>query len=201
MLSLKVPRGTRSILFGTHCWFIHPIFVMFAWWKLYGFPKDWKLWVCFFIHDLGYWGLPEMDSELGETHVEFGANLATKLFGSKYGNLCKFHSRYYAKKHGVNPSQLCMADKLSIALEPWWLYLPRTWASGELREYMTNAKKRADSNEKLSDDERKKLLSQNPREWFDGLKEYMIRWVEHHKVVGTEDTWTASALKKEALDE
>lgn len=72
--------GTKSVLFGAHCFFIHPIFVMISWWKLYGFPWDPRLWVAFFVHDLGYWGKPNMDGEEGETHVELGAKIMGWLF-------------------------------------------------------------------------------------------------------------------------
>jgi hypothetical protein len=30
--------GTKSVLFGAHCFFLHPWFVAAAWWRLYGFP-------------------------------------------------------------------------------------------------------------------------------------------------------------------
>lgn len=72
--------GTKSVLFGVHCWAIHPWFVAWAWWKLYGFPFDPLLWVAFFVHDLGYFGKPNMDGKEGETHVEFGAKVMHWLF-------------------------------------------------------------------------------------------------------------------------
>jgi hypothetical protein len=72
--------GTKSILFGVHCWCIHPWFVAVAWWRLYGFPWDPRLWVAFFVHDLGYWGKPNMDGPEGETHVELGARIMNQLF-------------------------------------------------------------------------------------------------------------------------
>src|SRR5258708_5910867 len=72
--------GTKSILFGAHQFLIHPWFVAAAWWKLYGFPFDPRLWVAFFVHDLGYWGKPNMDGAEGETHVELGANIMSALF-------------------------------------------------------------------------------------------------------------------------
>jgi hypothetical protein len=141
--------GTKSVLFGAHCFFIHPIFVFIAWWKLYGFPFDPRLWVAFFVHDLGYWGKPNMDGAEGETHVEFGANVMswlfdywfTNSFGTRYHtriwkNFSLYHSRFYAKKDGMKPSKLCYADKLAICLEPSWLYLPRVILSGEIKEYM-----------------------------------------------------------------
>jgi len=60
--------GTKSVVFGAHCFFIHPWFVFIAWWKLYGFPWDIRLWFCFFLHDLGYWGKPNIDGIEGELH-------------------------------------------------------------------------------------------------------------------------------------
>lgn len=65
--------GTKSVLFGAHCFFLHPLFVAWGWWKLYGFPwKPW-LWVAFFVHDIGYWGSPNMDGPEGEEHPWVGA--------------------------------------------------------------------------------------------------------------------------------
>jgi hypothetical protein len=72
--------GTRSILFGAHCWFIHPWFVAAAWSKLYGFPTDLRLWVAFFVHDLGYWGKPNIDGDEGESHPILGARIMGALF-------------------------------------------------------------------------------------------------------------------------
>lgn len=103
-------RGTRSVLYGAHCFFLHPWFVARAWWRLYGaervyigyragFPNTlrWRLgfrggpvfasiltslplWVAFFVHDLGYVGKKEMDDADGETHPLFGARLLSRLF-------------------------------------------------------------------------------------------------------------------------
>lgn len=72
--------GTKSVLFGAHQFLIHPWFVAWAWWKLFGFPFDPRLWVAFFVHDLGYIGKPNMDGAEGETHVELGALLMHRLF-------------------------------------------------------------------------------------------------------------------------
>ena len=46
--------GTKSVLFGVHAIWIHPFFVVWAWWRLFGFPWDFRLWVAFFVHDSGY---------------------------------------------------------------------------------------------------------------------------------------------------
>ena len=67
--------GTKTILFGVHQFAIHPWFVAWAWWRLYSFPWDPRLWVAFFVHDLGYWGKPNMDGLEGERHPEFGARV------------------------------------------------------------------------------------------------------------------------------
>ena len=67
--------GTKSVLFGAHCFFLHPWFVALAWWQLFGFPWDPRLWVAFFVHDLGYLGKPNMDGPEGETHPELGATI------------------------------------------------------------------------------------------------------------------------------
>lgn len=72
--------GTKSVLYGAHCFFIHPWFVALAWWRIYGFPFDPRLWVAFFVHDLGYWGKPNMDGPEGESHPELGADIMGNLF-------------------------------------------------------------------------------------------------------------------------
>lgn len=172
--------GTKSVLYGAHCFFLHPLFVAAAWTKLYGFPVDPRIWIAFFVHDLGYWGKPNMDGPEGETHVEFGAKIMS-LFGRKWAEFSLYHSRHYAKKHGAQPSKLCFADKLSFALTPAWLYLPMVNATGEIKEYLKNAKKSTNGFgwKPVSDQ----------RLWHRQLSEYMINWVEAHKD-GSIDSWT-----------
>ncbi len=131
--------GTKSLLFGVHQIFWHPITVLLAWIELYGFP-NWKECICIVIHDWGYWGSPNMDGVEGEKHPEYASNIATRYLDTdtypfKYTFLCINHSRHYALRHTMGPSKLCWADKLSIKYDPWWLYLPRAWLSGELKEY------------------------------------------------------------------
>src|SRR3990167_10895950 len=53
---MKLTIGTKSVLFGAHQFLIHPWFVAWAWWKLYGFPFDPRLWVAFYVHDIGCLG-------------------------------------------------------------------------------------------------------------------------------------------------
>ena len=241
--------GTKSVLFGAHCFFIHPWFVAAAWWKLYGFPRDPRLWIAFFVHDLGYLGKPNMDGVEGETHIELGARImrwfdrgipdyeyyewnhnisgawwktarAKRKFKllrdegwrivhsidyltilerplpRRWEYLSRYHSRFAAKKDRVIPSQLCAADKLSICLEPWWLYLPRVRLSGEIREYMHLAETRA-ADAEAQGKYAVKISTASQREWFNGVRIYLRRWVEQHKD-GGEDTWTPD--QKEAIN-
>ncbi len=74
-----IPLGTRSVLCGYHCFFIHPWFVAVGWWKLYGLPWQPWLWIVFIVHDLGYWGKPNMDGDEGEKHPWFGAKVLYKV--------------------------------------------------------------------------------------------------------------------------
>ncbi|KAF0198860.1 MAG: hypothetical protein FD170_3980 [Bacteroidetes bacterium] len=188
--------GTKSVLYGAHCFLIHPWFVMFAWWKLYGFPNDIRLWVAFFVHDLGYIGKINMDGPEGETHVELGARIMG-IFGKKWADFSRYHSRFYAKKDGVQFSALCVADKLAICLEPAWLYLPRVRWTGEINEYMNLAVRKKYDGEPVSKYESMSLSTRSAKDWHTGMTSYMRRWVEEHKD-GREDTWTPGV--KKAID-
>ncbi len=214
--------GTKSVLFGAHQFLIHPWFVAAAWWKLYGFPLDPRLWVAFFVHDLGYVGKPNMDGAEGEQHVELGAGIMHRLFdrprwrvdmteihnapplrtvktherlNTRWRDFCLYHSRFYAKRDGVRPSKLCAADKLAVALEPWWLYLPRAILSGEIEEYMHLARKReGDGPRKYTS---MNLATDDRRKWFASVQTYLRRWADEHKD-GREDTWTPA--QRQAAD-
>ena len=154
--------GTRSLLFGVHQFLWHPFTVWLAWKELYG-PPSWKEIVCIAIHDIGYWGKKNMDGGDGLMHPEAGAKLAGQMFGEEYKQLVLGHSRSYSKIHKSCPSKLCWADKLSIQYEPWWIYLPRAWASGELKEYRAVADHMGFIDKNISH-----------RTWFNKLKESMV---------------------------
>ena len=214
--------GTKSVLYGAHAFYLHPWFVALAWWKLYGFPWDPRLWVAFFVHDLGYWGSPNMDGEEGERHPEWAARLMTRWFDplrrghtqvmvdgtwsdpvGRWGEFVLYHSRFYAKKHGCRPpSRLCMADKLAVALEPWWLYLPRVILTGEIREYMSLAAVRDPASKYAGEPPTKYeamgLDLSSRRAWFRNMTEYLRAWAEEHKD-GRADTWTPDV--REARDD
>lgn len=173
----RVPIGTRSVLIGAHAFYLHPFFVAAAWTKLYGFPFDPRLWVAFFVHDLGYWGKPNIDGAEGERHVEFGARVMGRL-GAYWHDFSLYHSRHYAKQAGARPSKLCFADKLAFRYQIKPLYLLMTGLTGELHEYLENAKYG-----------RGMVTNESPSAWYDSLKVYMVNWVEDHKD-GAEDTVT-----------
>lgn len=174
--------GTKSILFGAHCFLIHPWVVALAWWRLYGFPFDPRLWVAFFVHDLGYLGKPNMDGPEGECHPEAGAALMRRLFGRQWGEFTLYHSRYYAKRNGAQFSRLCVADKLAFCLTPRWLYLPMVRATGELHEYLATG--RGAAGEAQWDN----TGLDTAEAWHARLHEYMGRWVAEHKDCRPE-TW------------
>lgn len=145
--------GTKSLIYGTHSMFIHPFYVFVAWCKLYGFPFDPRIWFAILLHDIGYWGLPNLDGPEGKEHPFFGASIMGHLFGDDWFWFTLTHSRYYAIESGRKPSRLCYADKLAFIIEPKKLYLKRVRWTGEWQEYMQNfpayvyAKKREELDE------------------------------------------------------
>ena len=180
--------GTKSVLFGVHCVLIHPFFLARAWWMLHGFPSDPRLWVAFFVHDLGYLGKPNMDGPQGERHVLLGGRIMGWLFGPKWRDFVLCHSRHWAQRAGKRYSKLCVADKLAFVLTPAWLYIPMARWSGELREYMRVAGARQ-AGGRFTEFELSLLVSSDPYAWLAGLKSYTRRWVERHRNGGP-DLWT-----------
>ena len=189
--------GTKSVLFGAHCFFLHPFFVALAWWKLYGFPFDPRLWLAFVVHDLGYIGKPNIDGPEGEEHPTFGARVMHYLFDYHFhiinGRICyialdfdwfcfcRYHSRFLAKKYGKQPSRLCLEDKLSFLMTPRWLYLPMVRATGELQEYLERSSRNKGTHGEPN--------SGDPKTWHAQACAYSKRWVAEHKG-GAVDTWT-----------
>jgi hypothetical protein len=192
--------GTKSVLFGAHQFLIHPWFVAAGWWQLYGFPWDPRLWAAFFLHDIGYIGKPNMDGPEGETHPEAGAAIMGALFGERWRLFTLLHSRYLAKTLGRQPSRLCVADKLAIALTPAWLYLPLVRATGEIHEYMAHAKHRLVGNPHISEEERQRVTSTSEAEWYAGVQSYCRRWAIVHRG-GQVDTWTSNARNRATVND
>lgn len=184
--------GTKSLLYGAHCFFLHPWFVLAAWWKLYGFPWDPRIWVAAIVHDWGLWGKRDLDGTHGTSHPEFGARICGYLFGKEWRDFCLYHSRYYAKQNHQPPSRLCFADKLSTTLEPRWLYLPRVRATGEIEEYLLHIPEMF--NQPLTMKEESwyqcALETHDDEIWFKAMCSFSMRWVKVH-YHGGEDDWTA----------
>lgn len=209
----SAPLGTRSVLYGAHCFLFHWFFVAKAWHRLYGWSKvrdryvgevsllNPRLWLVFFLHDLGYIGKEKMDDATGETHPELGARIigwltrpshnANGPSGWYYFSL--LHSRYYAKTLNMQPSRLCVADKLSFVLTPRVLYLPLVRATGEIEEYMRMdlTRRAAGENRREISYESEQRIRQREELWFNDLQRYMSDWVFAHQK-GEDDTWTAS---------
>lgn len=136
--------GTKSLLFGYHQFLLHPLFVFAAWVKLYGWPRDPRVVASFFLHDVGYWGKPNMDGKEGKQHPYGGAKIAHVLFDHFCLIWCDqmtwfdfnlLHSRDCARWYGTKPSRLCFADKLAFLIYPAWLLRLLYFLSGEDKEY------------------------------------------------------------------
>jgi hypothetical protein len=140
---------------------------------------DPRLWIAFFIHDLGYWGKPNMDGPEGEKHPEWAARVMGQMFGEPWGSLCLYHSRFYAKLDHAAPSPLCFADKLAICYLPDWLYMKMIFATGEVHEYMRESGRMIGA----------RVAHSDAKVWMADVKQYVWAWVEQHKD-GTWDAWT-----------
>jgi hypothetical protein len=150
---------------------------------------DPRLWIAFLVHDLGYWGKPNMDGAEGETHPEVGARLMRRWFGEPWWLLCLYHSRFYAKRDGASPSVLCYADKVAYLKYPTWLIVVLVTLTGERHEYMKNFRR---DNGVLVVDGVRNVVGETPpttTEWVRGVKTFVRGWVAQHKD-GTPDTTT-----------
>lgn len=149
--------GSRSLVFGAHQVIIHPLFVLAAWVKLYGWP-EWRMLIAIVIHDWGYWGSPNMDGPEGELHPIWAAKWCARRGWRAEALECLKHSRFICKsmdklggdtlssilcgdfRFNNEPSRLCWADKLGTAYMPTGLWVFLAWLTGELREYMDQRK-------------------------------------------------------------
>lgn len=163
--------GTKSVLVGAHQFLLHPLFVAYSWYRLYGFPWDPRLWLAFFVHDIGYIGKPNMDGLEGEEHVLLGAKIMG-VFGKKWRDLSLYHSRFYAKRDNAEPSKLCYADKLAFTFTPAIIYVPMATWSTEIFEYMSpELREDGGKYEEVNRD------TENPWCWCMTAQEYLCRWV------------------------
>jgi hypothetical protein len=146
--------GTKSLLFGVHAFWWHPLVVTLAWIRLYRKLPNLHELVAIIFHDVGYWGCRDMDGDCGIIHPIRGARLVVKIsrglnflfrpLGFRPSclqgqqELCWGHSSAFARELGMPVSKLCAPDKLSVLFEPWWFYSLRARLSGELDEYVKN---------------------------------------------------------------
>lgn len=171
LLDRLLPVGPRSVLWGAHCWLIHPWFVAAGWWRLYGFPWDPRLWCAFWLHDAGYllqW-CRKMDDAAGERHPESGAAIMAFLYGSEWAEFCLLHSRFYSRTLGKPVSRLCYADKMAICLTPAWLFVWSARLSGELDEYRELVKH--GKYQGMNRD------SDNPYQWHRNVQSSLRNWL------------------------
>lgn len=177
--------GTKSLLYGAHCFFLHPLFVAMSWIKLYSFPWDLRIWLCFICHDWGYFGSTSMDGEDGKLHPYLGARIMG-VFGRDWYNFSLYHSRSLAKRDNVNYSKLCVPDKYAMCVTPKWLYLLMVQATGEINEYIENAK--SAPREIFNEYELSRLDENTAPGWYDAVSNYLKRWALLHKNHYT-DSW------------
>jgi len=210
--------GTKSVLYGAHCFFLHPWFVARAWSKLYGFPFDPRLWVAFFVHDLGYWGKPNMDGEEGEHHPFFGAKVMgylfdaglwdQSLFARTIGRLLNFIFGEYPPGVDVN-----IETNFLSSWTTWYcfsFYHSRFLAKKYGKKFsrlcvadklaititpawiylpMVNWTGEIREYMRLADQMNDLPLGLKQRDWYDGMTKYVRSWVEEHKDL-RDDTWT-----------
>jgi hypothetical protein len=149
--------GTKSLLFGCHQFLWHPLTVALAYRRLFRRWPDAVGWLCILVHDWGYWGKTDIDGESGKKHPLLGAKIVNRvvyrmrrwfcreprivsvLVASESAERCLLHSGSLARAINTSPSDICWADKFSLFYDPEWFYLLRTWASGELSEFVGHA--------------------------------------------------------------
>lgn len=207
--------GTRSVLFGAHQFFIHPWFVAWGWWKLYGFPWDPRLWAAFFLHDLGYLGKPNMDGPEGEEHPVLGAKLLARFDGHR-----PFKPKYMVNLGVTDKVLPCWETRRgTVAMGRWALLclLHSRFYSRQLKLpvsqlcyadkmaicltphwlYLPMTRATGELREYMVRSEQKEgakyanmvNYATDERQWYENMRRYLRRWVEVHKD-GQSDTWT-----------
>lgn len=168
--------GTKTILFGIHQFLLHPLTLAYCWGIMYSWVEllNPNLWLTFFVHDIGYWGKPNLDGKEGESHPEVGARIMERVAGWEWGMFTRYHSRFYAKRAGLPHSCLCQPDKLTYVITPRWLYKLLSHASGEVHEYMSV---------ELHEKKYEYMIATYGQyrtsfnQWHAGVRDYMLHWI------------------------
>lgn len=205
--------GTKSVLFGAHCFFLHPWFVAAAWWKLNGFPWDPRLWVAFFVHDIGYLGKPNMDGEEGERHPMTGANICGRLFDHEAPNTFLTQWKYIANILGPICNRIWGRDPQGTDWYCFCFYHSRFLAkrygvtpsrlcpADKLSICLTPAwlylpmvRLSGEIHEYMKLADTGKYATMNiPTSarltWYRGVQDYLRQWVDEHRD-GRPDAWT-----------
>ena len=136
--------GTKSVLWGVHAFWFHPIVVGLAWHKIHNrWPNRWE-WIAIATHDLGYVGCSELDGPDGKLHPYVGARIGksiARFFGAReyealhVEELVLGHSRSFCDAECKKLSDLCDPDKLSVLYDPAIFYWLRGTLSDEFQEY------------------------------------------------------------------
>jgi len=131
--------GSRSLLFGCHQIFIHPLFTLIGWVRLYGWSSiNLQILLAIFFHDWGYWGCKFMDGYDGSIHPFRYPLFLLRLKLNTTIEEITWHSRHLSATFDQRPSRLCWADKLGLITMPSMLWALLAYASGEGWEYMNN---------------------------------------------------------------
>jgi hypothetical protein len=213
--------GTKSVLFGAHCFFLHPCFVAAAWWKLFGFPWDPRLWAAFFAHDIGYIGLPNMDGEEGEWHPATGAALMAPFdqhepycFLSRWKWIARVVSPICNSLWGFNPQGMtwyCFCfyhsrflakrygtspSRLCVA-DKYALCLTPAWLYLPMVRATGEIREYMKLAGAMNDGagggkySAMNISTADQRTWYRDVQDYLGRWVAEHRD-GRADTWTPS---------
>jgi len=140
--------GLKSVLYGAHAFWLHPIAVWLAWVKLYRrLPNRFEC-LAILLHDVGYAvDCKTMDGPDGREHPVIGARIAKRIarfFSARECNviytegLILGHSRSFCAEHHFKLSELNAPDKYAVLYDPAWFYWVRTTLSGEIDEYRRN---------------------------------------------------------------
>lgn len=169
-----ISRGTKSVLFGVHCFWWHWVTVALAWRYHHGsFPRRAAEWIAILAHDLGYAGCPEIDGECGKTHPVRSAWIVNNLFFIPENIrldamvLILGHSKHYARRWDIPLTDLYAPDKLSVLFDPNWFYLLRARLSGEVWEFIDNSP--------MVDRWEEKFFGNAPKVWLEWYQAKVIK--------------------------